>query len=410
MDERYVVISADGHAGASMETYGEYLDPSIRDEYHAWRATFVNPYADLADTESRDYRRNFDRAVRQLDLEADGIVAEVVYPNTIPPFFAGHPLFNAPDPASARELEQRWAGIHAHNRWLADWCAELPGRRAGVAQLLLDDVDRALAEVAWIREQPGLFGGILLPNPSPDSQVAPLHAPDYEPLWTLLEDLDLTVNVHGGQGGPALGDYPATMMMRFLEFGWYSQRPLVRLVFSGALERHPRLRLVFTEAGNGWVPSALGELDRYYDQVLDAPAGSVEAHFGDFTRANVPRRPSEYWARQCHLGASSMSPGDWPSARVAGVDHVMWGSDYPHLEGTYPFTAESLRFTFAGIDHHDVRLVLGENAARVYGFDLDALAPLAAEVGPRVDDVATPLPPSEIPADAVTMALRGMPG
>jgi len=158
------------------------------------------------------------------------------------------------------------------------------------------------------------------------------------------------VNVHGGQGGPALGDYPATMMMRFLEFGWYSQRPLVRLVFSGALERHPRLRLVFTEAGNGWVPSALGELDRYYDQVLDAPAGSVEAHFGDFTRANVPRRPSEYWARQCHLGASSMSPGDWPSARVAGVDHVMWGSDYPHLEGTYPFTAESLRFTFAGID------------------------------------------------------------
>ena len=105
-----------------------------------------------------------------------------------------------------------------------------------------------------------------------------------------------------------------------------------------------------------------------------------------------------------------MSPGDWPSARAAGVDHVMWGSDYPHLEGTHPFTAESLRFTFAGIEHRDVRLVLGENAARVYGFDLDALAPLAAGIGPRVDDVATPLPPSEIPDDAVTMALRGMPG
>jgi hypothetical protein len=105
-----------------------------------------------------------------------------------------------------------------------------------------------------------------------------------------------------------------------------------------------------------------------------------------------------------------MSPSDWPSARVAGVDHVMWGSDYPHLEGTYPFTAESLRFTFAGIDSRDVRLVLGENAARVYGFDIAALAPLAAEFGPRVDEVATPLPPTEIPADAVTMALRGMPG
>jgi hypothetical protein len=105
-----------------------------------------------------------------------------------------------------------------------------------------------------------------------------------------------------------------------------------------------------------------------------------------------------------------MSPGDWPSARVAGVDHVMWGSDYPHLEGTSPFTAESLRFTFAGIDRGDVRLVLGENAARVYGFDLDALGPLAAAFGPRVDDVATALLPSEFPDDAVTMALRGMPG
>ena len=120
MDERYVVISADGHAGASMDTYGEYLDHSFRDEYLAWRATFVNPYADLADTESRDYRRNFDSAIRQHDLEADGIVAEVVYPNTIPPFFAGHLLFTAPDPASARELEQPSAVVHAHNLRLAD--------------------------------------------------------------------------------------------------------------------------------------------------------------------------------------------------------------------------------------------------------------------------------------------------
>jgi predicted TIM-barrel fold metal-dependent hydrolase len=393
-----------------MDTYDEYLDPGFRAEYADWRATFQNPFADLVDTESRDYLRNFDSAIRQHDLEGDGIVGEVVFPNTIPPFFAGSTLFNAPDPASPRELEQRWAGIRAHSRWLADWCAELPGRRAGVAQLLLDDLDRALEEVRWISEQPSLFGGILLPNPSPDSTVAPLHAPDYEPLWTLLEDLALAVNVHGGQGGPALGAYPATMMMRFLEFGWYSPRPFVRLVFSGALERHPRLTLVFTETGNGWVPGALAELDHYYDQVLDAPAGSVEAHFGDFTRQHVPHRPSEYWARQCYLGASSMSRSDWPSARVAGIDHVMWGGDYPHLEGTHPYTLESLRFTFAGIAPAEVRLLLGENAARVYGFDLSNLSSLAASIGPLVEDVNRPLPQDEIPVDAVTMAMRGMPG
>jgi predicted TIM-barrel fold metal-dependent hydrolase len=410
MDERYVVISADGHAGASMDTYGEYLEARFRDEYEGWRSSYQNPYDDLVDTESRDYRRNFDSAIRQYDLEHDGIVAEVVYPNTIPPFFAGHLLFNAPDPATPHELDQRWAGVRAHNRWLADWCAELPGRRAGVGQILVDDIDRALTEVAWVAEQPGLFGGVLLPNPSPDTSVAPLHAPAYEPLWRLLEDLALPVNVHGGQGGPALGDYPATPIMRFLEFGWYSQRPLVRLVFSGVLERHPQLRLVFTEAGNSWVPSTLAELDHYYDQVMDAPADSVEAHFGDFVRTNLPMRPSEYWARQCYLGASSMSRNDWHAARVAGLDHVMWGGDYPHLEGTHPYTMESLRFTFADIAHDEVRLLLGENAAKVYGFDLGALSPLAAEIGPRVDEVDHPLALDDVPADAVTMALRGMPG
>ena len=155
MSDRYVVISSDCHAGASMETYLEYLDPAFREEYDAWREAFKNPFADLADTSSRDYLRNFDSAIRQEDLEGDGIVGEIIYPNTVPPFFAGGLLFNGPDVTSTRELEQRWAGLHAHNRWLADFCAELPGRRADVPQVLLEDVDRALEEIRWIRDQPG---------------------------------------------------------------------------------------------------------------------------------------------------------------------------------------------------------------------------------------------------------------
>src|SRR3954465_1315242 len=189
VDDRYVVISSDCHAGASMETYVEYLDPAFRDEFSDWRTKFKNPFADLTDTTSRDYMRNFDTAIRQEDLEGDGIVGEVIYPNTVPPFFSGGLLFNGPDVTSARELEQRWAGLRAHNRWLADFCAELPGRRAGVAQILLDDVDEAVREIRWIREQPGLFGGVLVPNPNADSKVAPLHATDYEPLWALMEEL-----------------------------------------------------------------------------------------------------------------------------------------------------------------------------------------------------------------------------
>ncbi len=174
--QRYTVISSDGHAGAPMDLYKVYLESRFHDEYEAWRAEFQNPFGDLVDTESRDYKRNFDSSIRQSDIEADGIAGEILFPNTIPPFFNGSPFFGAPDPKDARELELRWAGIRAHNRWLVDFCGEVPGRRAGIAQILLDDVDTAVAELQWVREQ-GLMGGVLLPNPNADSSVPQLHAP-----------------------------------------------------------------------------------------------------------------------------------------------------------------------------------------------------------------------------------------
>ena len=126
--DRYVVISADCHGGASMDTYRAYLDPSLRDEYDAWRATFEVPFEDLRDTESEEYRRNFDGALRQRDLEATGVVGEVIFPNTIPPFFSTYPFLGG-DPPSVEAYRHQWAGVQAHNRWLADFCADLPGRR-----------------------------------------------------------------------------------------------------------------------------------------------------------------------------------------------------------------------------------------------------------------------------------------
>jgi hypothetical protein len=83
----------------------------------------------------------------------------------------------------------------------------------------------------------------------------------------------------------------------------------------------------------------------------------------------------------------------------------MWGSDYPHTEGTFPFTREALRWTFGGIDTAEVAAMLGGNAARVYGFDLEALAPVVARVGPEVDAVAEIL--DEAPAGSLSAAFAG---
>jgi predicted TIM-barrel fold metal-dependent hydrolase len=272
-----------------------------------------------------------------------------------------------------------------------------------VAQVLLNDVDAALAETRWAREA-GLFGGILIPNLAPDSALPPLHAPVYEPLWALCEELDMPVNTHGGTGVPDLGPYPATPALMFLEFGWYAQRPLLRLIFSGVFERHPDLRFVMTEQGNSWVPGLLAGLDWSYHRMRTV-ADSPESTFGRAVAEGLSLAPSEYWARQCYLGASFLGPHDVVTREATGIDRVMWGSDYPHSEGTHPHTMEALRYTFAGIDPAEVQMMLGSNAARAYGFDLDALSAIADEVGPRVEDVARPLGPNEFPEHAITPAL-----
>jgi predicted TIM-barrel fold metal-dependent hydrolase len=405
-DDRYVVISADGHAGAPMETYRDYLDPDMRSDFDAWRQDFVNPFADLRDVESVEFRRNFDSSLRQVDVEGDGVVAEVLFPNTIPPFYPSGMLFNPPAAESAEDLRRRWAGIHAHNRWLADFAAELPGRRAGIAQIFLEDVDRALEEIRWVAEQKGLFGGIMLPNPAIDSNTPQLHAPEYEAIWALCEDLGVVVNSHGGGGGPtSYGPYETSFVMMFLEFGWYCQRPLVRLIFSGVFERHPELTFVMTETGNSWVPAALDEMDFFYDRIMHAHAGAVEGLFGGMIRDSVRLRPSEYWARQCYIGASFMSRRDSAVRDATGIDRIMWGSDYPHTEGTFPYTRQSLRHVFADVDPTEVAAMLGLNAARAYGFDVEALQNVVDRMGPTVGEISRPLDAKELPTDATTMAL-----
>ena len=91
---RYTIISADTHAGANHETYREYLDPEFHHDFDAWRGKYKNPWKDLRDTNLRV--RNWDDDRRDADQLSDGVVAEVVFPNTVPPFYPGFVLFAGP--------------------------------------------------------------------------------------------------------------------------------------------------------------------------------------------------------------------------------------------------------------------------------------------------------------------------
>jgi predicted TIM-barrel fold metal-dependent hydrolase len=390
----YTIISADCHAGGSHEMYREYLDPRYRDDFDKWRAQYRNPFRDLQDG---GRVRNWDDDRRNADLEAQGIVGEVVFPNTVPPFFPSFVLFARPP--RPEEFEHRLAGIRAHNRWMADWCARFPERRAGIGQIFLNDIDEALADLQFIAEN-GLRGGVLISAIPPDVDwVAPLYDPVYEPIWAACEDLSIVVNSHGGTGMPDYGRYPATPLLFISEVPFYSQRPFVQLLFAGVFERHPRLRFVMTEQGAAWMPPMLAQFDHLLRQIRST--GRIgEMRYRD--EDALPRDASDYYRQNCWMGVSQPGGDDAAALERLGVDKFMWGSDYPHEEGTAPFTREHLRQRFHDVPEATLRRILAGNAAEVYGFDLNALAPLAARVGPTPDEIAQPL--DELP-DGANMAL-----
>ncbi|MFD0690771.1 amidohydrolase family protein [Actinomadura fibrosa] len=393
MTGRQIVISADSHAGADLLEYRPYLASSRHAEFDAWAEAFVNPFADLAAPEAS---RNWDSGRRLRELGEDGIVAEVLFPNTVPPFFPSGNL-TAPHP-SAAEYDRRWAGLRAHNRWTADFCALAPDRRAGVAQIMLNDVDDAVAEIRWAHAA-GLRGGILLPGVAPGAPVPPLHAEAYDPIWRTCAELGMPVNHHGGTGAPGLVPDPVSLAVFIVEVSWYAHRALWHLIFGGVFERHPDLRFVLTEQGSDWIPGVLRTLDYYFDRFRSGDA-TAEAKFGGPAASRLSLRPSEYFARNCHVGATFMKPSEIPLRHDIGVDRIMWGSDFPHDEGTYPHSREALRRTFAEVPAAERDAMLAGNAARVYGFDLDALRPLADALGPSPEELARPL--TDLPAGATS--------
>jgi predicted TIM-barrel fold metal-dependent hydrolase len=378
--DRYTVISADCHAGAAMDTYRDYLEREYWDEFAEWREAYRNPFRDLQPGGKRT--RNWDNEQRNREMEEQGVVAEVVFPNTVPPFFPTSSLIARPP--SAADYRLRLAGIRAHNRWLVDWCGEFPERRAGIGQIFLNDVDDALLDIQFIAEH-GLRGGVLLPGAPEDSGLAPLHSSVYEPIWQTCADLDVVINHHAGGAGPDYGPEPAGGVMWIVETSWFSHRALWHLIMSGVFERHQSLTFVLTEQGAAWVPETL--------RMLDAMAAGIRAgkmgELGFDPQQSIPRPPSEYWAQSCHVGSliGSMTAAD---RDAVGVDKIMWGSDYPHDEGCYPHTKAAMNRAFNDVDPGDVAKMLSGNAARVYGFDLDALAPLASMHGPTVAEIAAP--------------------
>jgi predicted TIM-barrel fold metal-dependent hydrolase len=421
----YVVVSADAHAAPdSLEDFLGYVDPKHRDavasfgdlssvaipmfggvdpgaidDTDAVRAVAARRLAGMGvDIEAAapwlarygtDWVFASDAGGRRLAvLEEQGIHAEVTFPG---PVLAGglSPAMYLGGHAS-RDLEPVWPALHAYNRWLAEFCAAAPGRRAGCIPIDLHDLDRAVEEISWARGV-GLSGGVMLPAMSLSSGLPGYADEYYEPLWDACEEYDLVIQLHTGASGTAtdakqLYDKKHGGYLGLYEVFVFTRRPLWFMIFGGVFDRHPKLKVAVTENGVQWLPSLVRDMESFFD-----------THGGAPVRSYLELRPSEYVDRQVFLGASLMKRHEAEMREEIGVGRIMWGADYPHLEGAAPVHRLVLRQVFGGMPEEDVRRMLGANAVDVFGFNAAQLQAVADRVGPTVADLSTPISLDEIP-------------
>lgn len=412
-NDRILLISSDCHAGALPATYNEYMPAKYHEAADQWWLTYAkemimrtgtffdqeavddftessgeegtgkfnaNSVKALLDADDEvvrgllndetspfaPRRGEFDAAQRLIELEEDGIAGELIFPQ-MAPFGAGLTQYRTPI-----SPEHNLEGNRSYNRWLADFCNVNPGRHAGVALINIDDIDITVAEVRQAREL-NLFGGILLPVSTGEHPF--YHHPRYEPLWAVCSELNMPIHVHSGWS-PDYGDVPSAPAMFISEVDMWAHRPFAALVWSGVFERHRNLKFVFTETGCSWILETL--------RVMEFKAENpLFAHF----KKGLSMSPREYFQQNCYIGASFLPKHEIHNRHKIGIEKLMWGSDYPHMEGTWPNTMEYMRETYVDIPEHEIRMLLGESAAKLFEFDMKIIQPIADRLGPTMADI-----------------------
>jgi predicted TIM-barrel fold metal-dependent hydrolase len=267
---------------------------------------------------SRDVR------ARVADLDQEGIWAEVVFPSL------GLWQNLLKDPVLVRDA------MRAENEWaVSEIQAVAPDRLVPTGQLPLLAIEDAVAEVQHCAEI-GLHA-VYLPTGVPEG-VDDYHRDTWEPLWAAAEEAGMVIAFHIGTDGGDQAMYggPGAAVLNYVETTYGGQKAATKMVTSGALDRHPNLKILISEGGATWVPFLGDRMNEGYRQ------------HGMFVRPTLSALPKEILYRQVY--ASFQHDESAPAALTSmGYQNVMWGSDYPHLEGTYGHTQKTLHELFDGV-------------------------------------------------------------
>src|SRR5262245_50526435 len=360
----YRLISSDSHVTMPDDAWQEYLSPEFRDrgpklertdegDFRVFegRRTPIMTLDNLAGKKPEEFKLNvrkldeqrsgaWDPTERVKDMDTDGVDAEVLY--------VGGPL-NSSDPAL------RLDSVRGYNRWLSDYSSQAPGRLLGVAAIPIDTPELAVEELRWASQQPGLYSGYI-----------PLFPPEgdygdskWDPMWQAFVDADWPVGLHvGGRrpGTPTVNIFEsAPRFMTGLVMSKMTMAESVSELIHGlVLQRFPDLKFVSVEGQIGWC-----SFFKYYSDHL------WEKH-RYWTKSELENPPSFYFDRQVY--ATFMEdPVGLREREHIGVDNIMWASDYPHSETTWPNSKSLTDEWFTQYGDDDKAKILWKNAAQLYG-------------------------------------------
>ena len=296
----------------------------------------------------------YDPIAKLADMEIDGVSGEVIYPTI------GLLVYRLPSAPLLTEL------CRCYNDWLAEFCSADPARLKGIAMLNLDDVPSAVRELERARRD-GLAGAMVTVYPP---EHLPFDHAMYEPFWAAAQDLEMPISLHVGTNRrrPERRAARATATGSQIDFtprpslrstlAYFAQVSLADMLFSGVFERHPRLRIVSAEHEVAWIPFFLASIDYTYTQRKPRP------NWHRFQSAAIP---SDFFHRNVYVSFQEDAVG-MRMRDLVGVDRLMWGSDYPHQESTWPRSREILDRILHGVSPHERALIVRDTTAAVYGF------------------------------------------
>jgi predicted TIM-barrel fold metal-dependent hydrolase len=360
----YRLISADSHCSMPTEAWQEYLSPEFRErapriehteegDFRVFEGTRspIMTLNNLAGKKPEEFTLNvrrldeqrsgdWDPVQRIKDQEIDGVDVEVLY---------GGGGITSSDRAF------RLDAVRASHRWMSDYCSAAPGRLLGHAAIPIDTPEMAAEELQRAAKLPGIYGGSIPMFPGPDEDYG---NPRWDPLWHAFLDTGLPIGLHvggrrPGTPQPSIYDSSPRFMTGLVMSKMTMAEAVSELIHGLVMQRFPELKFIAVEAQIGWI-----SFFQYYSDHI------WEKH-RYWTNSELAEPPSHYFRRQV-FATFMEDPVGLRERHHIGIDNIMWASDYPHSETTWPNSKSLTDEWFSSFSDEDKRKVLWENAAKLY--------------------------------------------